>query len=54
MGRRRSHRAEGAEKDYSKRNNNKLHLPATRGGQSIEYFEKYPNASGTWIPKLEE
>ena len=52
--RRRSHRAEGAEKSYGDRGNRNMYLPATRGGQQIKYFEKYPNASGAWIPKLEE
>jgi hypothetical protein len=30
-----------------------MYHPVTRGGQQLEYFEKVPNASGAWIPKLD-
>jgi len=39
--------AEGAERPLKKSDR----LPVTRGGQKVEYFFKYPNASGSWRPK---
>lgn len=42
-------KAEGAERVLKKTD----YLPKIQGGQSIEYFNKVPNASGAWIPKLE-
>jgi len=42
-------KAEGGERTAFK---GSYRLSVIRGGQSIEYFDKYPNASGVWIPKL--
>jgi len=41
---RRNNVGEGAEKPFSF--NEKMRLPKIRGGTLIDYFEKYPNASG--------
>lgn len=30
-----------------------VRLPILRGGQTIKYFDKAPNASGAWIHKLD-
>jgi len=41
-------RAEGAEKEFGKKSPKRTHLPAIRGGRSIEFVLKFPSSGNKY------